>query len=80
LSEALKAARMAVEAGWQVIVSHRSGDTEDPYIADLAVGIGASQIKLGAPCRGERTAKYNRLLEIEANLKKSSYAGRKLKF
>ena len=80
LSEALKAARMAVEAGWQVIVSHRSGDTEDSYIADLAVGIGASQIKLGAPCRGERTAKYNRLLEIEANLKKSSYAGRKLRF
>ncbi|MBU1198340.1 MAG: phosphopyruvate hydratase [Nanoarchaeota archaeon] len=80
LSEALKAAKMAQEAGWEIVVSHRSGDTEDPYIADLAVGIGASQIKLGAPCRGERTAKYNRLIEIESDLKKSAYAGKKLKF
>ncbi|HHE36842.1 MAG TPA: phosphopyruvate hydratase [Candidatus Woesearchaeota archaeon] len=80
LSEALKAARIAMEAGWEVIVSHRSGDTEDPFIADLAVGIGASQIKLGAPCRGERTSKYNRLLEIEADLKRRVYAGKKLRF
>lgn len=80
LTEALKAAQMAKEAGWEVIVSHRSGDTEDPYISDLAVGIGANQIKLGAPCRGERTAKYNRLLEIEANLRKRAYAGKKVKF
>ena len=80
LTEALKAAKMAMEAGWEIIVSHRSGDTEDPYISDLAVGIGASQIKPGAPCRGERTAKYNRLIEIEAGLKKSAYAGKKLNF
>jgi len=80
LTEALKAASTARGAGWEVIVSHRSGDTEDPYIADLAVGIGATQIKLGAPCRGERTSKYNRLLEIEAGLKKKAYAGKKLRF
>ena len=80
LTEALKAAKIAVEAGWEIVVSHRSGDTEDPYISDLAVGIGASQIKLGAPCRAERTAKYNRLIEIEADLKKSGYASKKLKF
>lgn len=80
LTEALTAARIAMNAGWEVVVSHRSGETEDSYIADLAVGIGASQIKLGAPCRGERTAKYNRLLEIEAGLKKPDYAGKKLKF
>jgi len=80
LTETLKAAEMAFDAGWEVIVSHRSGDTEDTYISDLAVGIGASQIKLGAPCRGERTSKYNRLIEIEANLKKKGYAGKKVKF
>ncbi len=80
LTETLKAARMAMDAGWEVIVSHRSGDTEDTYIADLALGIGASQIKLGAPCRGERTSKYNRLIEIEASLRKPVYAGKKLRF
>ncbi len=79
LTEALSAARIASAVGWQIIVSHRSGDTEDSYIADLAVGIGASQIKLGAPCRGERTAKYNRLIEIEDGLKKKIYAGKKLR-
>jgi enolase len=76
----LSAARVALAAGWQIIVSHRSGETEDSYIADLAVGIGASQIKIGAPCRGERTVKYNRLIEIEAGLKKKIYAAKKLKF
>ncbi|MFH0870552.1 MAG: phosphopyruvate hydratase [archaeon] len=80
LSEALEAARIAMNYGWQIIVSHRSGDTEDTFIADLAVGIGATQIKLGAPCRAERTSKYNRLLEIEAGLKKKHYAGKSLKF
>jgi enolase len=80
LTEAMQAVKLAMSADWQIIVSHRSGDTEDPYIADLAVGIGASQIKLGAPCRGERTAKYNRLIEIEAELKKKIYAAKKLKF
>lgn len=66
LSEALKAARFCFGAGMGVIVSHRSGETSDSSIADLAVGIGCGQIKAGAPARGERVAKYNRLLQIEA--------------
>lgn len=65
LSEALDAVRLAYKNGWKVMVSHRSGETEDTFIADLAVGIGCGMIKAGAPCRGERTAKYNRLLRIE---------------
>ncbi|MCD4739922.1 phosphopyruvate hydratase [archaeon] len=65
LSESIQAARMAQHAGYKVMVSHRSGETSDPFIADLAVGIGAEQIKSGAPCRSERLVKYNRLLEIE---------------
>jgi enolase len=69
LSEALEAVQLAYKAGWKVMVSHRSGETEDPFIADLAVGIGCGMIKAGAPCRGERTAKYNQLLRIEEELK-----------
>ncbi len=65
VAQARKAADIASDAGMQVVVSHRSGETDDSFIADLAVGIGASQIKAGAPTRGERTAKYNRLLRIE---------------
>ncbi len=65
LTEALEAATLAFAAGWKVMVSHRSGETEDTFIADLAVALGCGQIKAGAPCRGERVAKYNRLLEIE---------------
>ncbi|MEM4272464.1 MAG: phosphopyruvate hydratase [Candidatus Bilamarchaeaceae archaeon] len=65
VTEARKAAQMAIEAGMQVVVSHRSGETEDTFIADFAVGIGATQIKAGAPCRSERVAKYNRLMHIE---------------
>jgi enolase len=68
LSETLAAIRMARDAGYRYIISHRSGETEDPFIADLAVATRAGQIKTGAPCRSERTAKYNRLLEIEAEL------------
>ncbi|MBW2964037.1 phosphopyruvate hydratase [Candidatus Woesearchaeota archaeon] len=68
LSEATTAARMAMDAGWHVMVSHRSGETEDPFIADLAVGLGTGQIKTGAPCRSERLAKYNQLLRIEEEL------------
>lgn len=64
LTEALQAATLAHNAGWKIMVSHRSGETEDTFIADVAVGIGAEYIKAGAPCRGERTAKYNRLLRI----------------
>jgi len=68
LTETVSAIRMAQKAGWTAIVSHRSGETEDTTIADLAVGLHAGQIKSGAPCRSERTAKYNRLLRIEDEL------------
>jgi len=64
LSSALRAFAAARKAGWKVCVSHRSGETEDVFISDFAVGIGAELIKLGAPARGERTAKYNQLLRI----------------
>ncbi len=77
LSEALEAARTAEAAGWNVMVSHRSGETDDHFIADLAVALGTGQIKAGAPCRGERLAKYNRLLRIEEELGRGArYAGR----
>ncbi|KKU48677.1 hypothetical protein A3H10_00430 [Candidatus Uhrbacteria bacterium RIFCSPLOWO2_12_FULL_46_10] len=66
LTETLGAAREARQLGWKVIVSHRSGETNDDFISDLAYGIGADGLKLGAPARGERVAKYNRLLAIEA--------------
>jgi enolase len=66
LTETLQAVDVAQQAGQAVIISHRSGETEDTFIADLAVAVGASQIKAGAPARSERTAKYNRLLQIEA--------------
>merc|ERR1719401_1918095 len=68
ISEALEAASLAQDAGWGVMVSHRSGETEDSFIADLVVGIRAGQIKTGAPCRSERLAKYNQLLRIEEEL------------
>jgi len=68
LTEALHAAAASYNAGWHVMVSHRSGETNDTFIADLAVALGCGQIKAGAPCRGERVAKYNRLLEIEEEL------------
>ena len=69
--------RAAQAAGWSAILSHRSGETEDSTIADLAVALGCAQIKAGAPCRGERTAKYNRLLAIEQELGGNArYAGR----
>ena len=68
ISEAIEAVSMAKAANWGVMASHRSGETEDSFIADLAVGLSCGQIKTGAPCRGERTAKYNQLLRIEAEL------------
>ena len=68
LSETLEAVYAAQRAGWTAVISHRSGETEDTFIADLAVATGAGQIKTGAPARSERTAKYNRLLEIEDEL------------
>ncbi len=69
VSEAQAAAALSVKNNWKVIVSHRSGETEDTFIADFAAGIGAEFIKTGAPARGERTAKYNQLLRIEERLK-----------
>lgn len=68
VTEAIDAARLSFDNGYRVVVSHRSGETEDTSIADLAVALGCGQIKTGAPARGERTAKYNRLLRIEEEL------------
>ena len=68
VTEALEAAKLAKSYGWKIMVSHRSGETNDDFIADLAVGIQADFIKAGAPARGERVAKYNRLLRIEEEL------------
>jgi enolase len=77
LSETLDAINMAKEAGWTAVVSHRSGETEDTTIADLVVGSSTGMIKAGAPCRSERTAKYNRLMIIEEELGKAAiYAGK----
>lgn len=68
LTETLDAIQMAHRAGYTAVVSHRSGETEDSTISDLVVAVNAGQIKTGAPCRGERTAKYNELLRIEEQL------------
>eukprot|EP00967_Tisochrysis_lutea_P035311 scaffold42264_cov33-Tisochrysis_lutea.AAC.1 len=68
VTEAIDAVTMAQKAGWGVMTSHRSGETEDSFIADLAVGLKTGQIKTGAPCRSERLAKYNQLLRIEEEL------------
>ncbi|MDA1095833.1 MAG: phosphopyruvate hydratase [Chloroflexi bacterium] len=77
LTETLDVIASARRAGYTCVISHRSGETADTFIADLAVATGAGQIKTGAPARGERTAKYNRLLEIEEELAASArYAGR----
>jgi len=73
VTESIKACAMAHEEGWGVMVSHRSGETEDTTIADLVVGLGTGQIKTGAPCRGERTAKYNQLMRIEEELGDQCY-------
>jgi enolase len=76
ISESIDAVKLSKQNGWGVMTSHRSGETEDNYIADLAVGLCTAQIKTGAPCRGERTAKYNQLLRIEAELgSKAVYPG-----
>ena len=68
VSEAMEAIEMAQKNGYKTVISHRSGETEDTFIADLAVAVNAGQIKTGAPCRGERVAKYNQLLRIEEEL------------
>jgi enolase len=72
LTETLEAIRIAREAGYTAVISHRSGETEDTTIADLAVATGAGQIKTGAPSRSDRVAKYNRLLRIEEELGSSA--------
>ena len=75
------AVRMSKEAHWGVMTSHRSGETEDSFIADLAVGLATGQIKTGAPCRSERLAKYNQLIRIEEELgSKAVYAGEGYRF
>ncbi len=77
VSESMDAAKLSFEAGYRVVVSHRSGETEDTSIADLAVALGCGQIKTGAPARAERTAKYNRLLRIEEMLgNKAGFPGK----
>jgi enolase len=77
VTESIKAAQLAQSAGWGVMVSHRSGETEDTFIADLVVGLSTGQIKTGAPCRSERLAKYNQLLRIEEELGANAiYAGK----
>ena len=80
LTEAIKSCRLAQDNGWGVMVSHRSGETEDTFIADLVVGLRTGQIKTGAPCRSERTAKYNQLMRIEEELgERALFAGKKFR-
>ncbi|XP_059831275.1 enolase [Hypanus sabinus] len=77
VTESIKACKLAQSSGWGVMVSHRSGETEDPFIADLVVGLCTGQIKTGAPCRSERLSKYNQLMRIEEELgDKAKFAGR----
>ncbi|KAJ6808964.1 cytosolic enolase 3 [Iris pallida] len=76
VTEAIEVVKQAKDVNWGVVVSHRSGETEDSFIADLAVGLATGQFKAGAPCRGERLAKYNQLLRIEEELgSQAVYAG-----
>jgi enolase len=77
VTETIEAIQMCQKAGWSYVVSHRSGETEDTFLADFAVAMGGGQIKTGSACRSERIAKYNRLLEIEAELGKAAVFGRK---
>ena len=70
LTEAMDAIELAKKSGYNTVISHRSGETEDSFIADLAVAVNAGQIKTGAPCRSDRTSKYNQLLRIEEELGK----------
>ena len=68
ITESIDAVKLAKQSGWGVMASHRSGETEDNYIADLAVGLCCAQIKTGAPCRSDRLSKYNQLIRIEEEL------------
>ncbi|MEL7658999.1 MAG: phosphopyruvate hydratase, partial [Bacillota bacterium] len=78
LSETIMTIEMAKKAGWGAMVSHRSGETVDSFIADFTVAMGTGHLKTGAPCRGERVEKYNQLMRIEEELGDAAiYAGRK---
>jgi enolase len=80
VTESIKACKMSMDNGWGVMCSHRSGETEDCFIADMVVGLGTGQIKTGAPCRSERTSKYNQLLRIEEELgDQAVYAGERFR-
>jgi enolase len=72
VTETIEAINLCRRAGWGFVISHRSGETEDAFMADFAVAMGGGQIKTGSACRSERIAKYNRLLEIEAELGKAA--------
>ena len=72
MTETIEAIHLCRRAGWGFVISHRSGETEDAFIADFAVAMGGGQLKTGSVCRSERIAKYNRLLEIEAELGKAA--------
>lgn len=76
VTESIEASNMSQQAGWGVMVSHRSGETEDNFIGDLVVALATGEIKSGAPCRSDRLAKYNQILRIEEELgSKAVYAG-----
>jgi len=76
VTETIEAIQMCHRAGWRYVISHRSGETEDAFMADFAVAMGGGQIKTGSACRSERIAKYNRLLAIEQELgKKARFGG-----
>jgi enolase len=74
----MEAVALCRKMGWNFVISHRSGETEDTFIADFAVAMGGGQIKTGSICRSERVAKYNRLLEIEAEMGKAAVLGNPL--
>jgi enolase len=74
ISETMDVIKMVTDANWKIVVSHRSGETNDTFIADLAAGIGSEYMKFGAPARGERVAKYNRLLTIDAEIQRAPNA------
>jgi enolase len=81
ITESIQAYEMSRDNNWGVMVSHRSGETEDSFIADLVVGLSTGQIKTGAPCRSERLAKYNQILRIEEELgSRGVYAGKEFRF
>lgn len=79
ISQKNSSAKVAYSYGWSIFVSHRSGETTDDFIADLTIGLGTGHLKSGSPCRGERVAKYNRLMDIEDEIRaadgRTVYAG-----